>query len=453
MARSCLTAVVCIAAVACSDDGDKGRDTLPDGATNPGTDSGQSGSLDSGLDSSFVARDANVLPDGSVIEPPPDSGNPVGPDASAPLPCGGSCNDNVDCTIDSCINDKCEHRVDDDVCAAGSSCSLTAGCQQGKACGTQGECADTEACTVNERCNTQLARCEYDVLDRDGDGYPPVACGGTDCDDDRGVVNPSATETCNNRDDDCDGAIDDNLAPVAGYVCTAGAVQCAQGYERCGGPNGFCVDQQTDNNNCGGCGQFCDTGESCVNGACTCAATSTMCSGQIDSCSDTTKSEAHCGACGNSCAAGQGGVFEACISGACAACGSENEPCCDNGGFTIIPTCAQGLTCEGGAGAVGSKCTCAAGSTKCGDACVDLKTSNANCGECGNACEGGESCLSADGVASCQACGGAGEACCTTINPLLRCRGGRTCGPDNTCVIGNASGPGGGGPGGGNGPG
>lgn len=46
-------------------------------------------------------------------------------------------------------------------------------------------------------------------------GY--VARGG-DCDDTRASVKPGATETCNDRDDDCDGTADDGLATRAYYV-------------------------------------------------------------------------------------------------------------------------------------------------------------------------------------------------------------------------------------------
>ena len=54
--------------------------------------------------------------------------------------------------------------------------------------------------------------------DADGDGYVDAACCneqsdgtlrcGDDCDDFRPSVHPGATETCNYRDDDCDGGVD-----------------------------------------------------------------------------------------------------------------------------------------------------------------------------------------------------------------------------------------------------
>lgn len=51
--------------------------------------------------------------------------------------------------------------------------------------------------------NTSVSACSQPL------GYVEDA---TDCDDTNGLINPSATETCNNMDDDCDGAIDEEDA-------------------------------------------------------------------------------------------------------------------------------------------------------------------------------------------------------------------------------------------------
>jgi hypothetical protein len=49
-------------------------------------------------------------------------------------------------------------------------------------------------------------------LDRDGDSYGKgPSCVGSDCDDSNPKVSPSARETCNGVDDDCDGETDDIL--------------------------------------------------------------------------------------------------------------------------------------------------------------------------------------------------------------------------------------------------
>jgi Putative metal-binding motif/FG-GAP-like repeat len=62
-------------------------------------------------------------------------------------------------------------------------------------------------------------------LDADGDGYgtpatstetctlsPGYSASSTDCDDSRSAVNPGATESCNQRDDNCDGSVDEDSA-------------------------------------------------------------------------------------------------------------------------------------------------------------------------------------------------------------------------------------------------
>ena len=61
----------------------------------------------------------------------------------------------------------------------------------------------------------------FGVRDSDGDGAPDASCCnldgagvaacGNDCDDANGTVHPTATEACNDRDDDCDGAVDEEV--------------------------------------------------------------------------------------------------------------------------------------------------------------------------------------------------------------------------------------------------
>ncbi len=50
-----------------------------------------------------------------------------------------------------------------------------------------------------------------DARDIDNDEFVSIHCGGHDCDDSARSVNPEAMETCNGRDDDCDGAIDEEF--------------------------------------------------------------------------------------------------------------------------------------------------------------------------------------------------------------------------------------------------
>ncbi len=58
-----------------------------------------------------------------------------------------------------------------------------------------------------------------------------------------------AAESCNGIDDDCDGMVDDGLAPRA----------------FCGSA---CVDTSNDEANCGACGRACASGQTCTAGAC-----------------------------------------------------------------------------------------------------------------------------------------------------------------------------------------
>ncbi|MFH1462945.1 MAG: putative metal-binding motif-containing protein, partial [Pseudomonadota bacterium] len=104
-----------------------------------------------------------------------------------------------------------------------------------------GDCDDSDAALhpgATETCDGRDQDCDGDVdeeaadaatwyADADADGYgdsagATVACAapdgfiadGSDCDDTDAGVHPGATERCNGRDDDCDGAIDEDVQEV-----------------------------------------------------------------------------------------------------------------------------------------------------------------------------------------------------------------------------------------------
>ena len=49
------------------------------------------------------------------------------------------------------------------------------------------------------------------AVDADEDGYDSILTGGTDCNDIDPLVNEAAVESCNGRDDNCDGATDEGF--------------------------------------------------------------------------------------------------------------------------------------------------------------------------------------------------------------------------------------------------
>jgi len=118
----------------------------------------------------------------------------------------------------------------DQVCVAGK------GCQP---CGhAQEPCCAAETClVVTDKCSDGIC-VPSGCVDKDGDGFPDVACGGTDCNDAVWAIHPGAVELCNGIDDNCNGPVDETFDLSSNFA------------------------------NCGSCGHVCSPGESCVNGVC-----------------------------------------------------------------------------------------------------------------------------------------------------------------------------------------
>jgi hypothetical protein len=190
-------------------------------------------------------------------------------------------------------------------------------------------------------------------------------------------------------------------------ICVAlGGLQCADG--------GPCIDQLTDNANCGTCGTACPQGQACSAGHCaaTCASGYSVCTTDGGFyCANLAGDLSNCGSCGNVCAVG-----DYCSAGTC-----KTTP----------------------AG-------CPAGQTLCGpdggaSACVNLKGDNNNCGQCGKACTAGASCLGGlcqsgppcpNGLKSCPNADGGTVCVASEIDPNNCGACGVSCGTSGICTQG-----------------
>lgn len=194
-------------------------------------------------------------PDTAEMDAGVDSNTPdAAPDTMVCVPSG-------DEVCDGSVDENCDGVVDEGCCTAGET----------RSCGS-----DVGACV------TGLETCE-------AGGIWSTCAGST----------PPAPEVCNGLDDDCDGAVDDEVTD-AGSACGADTGACAAGVETCVGGSLTCVgaitpiaetcngsdddcDGTTDEGNPGG-GATCGTSSvgRCELGAMTCTAGALACVGAVD---------------------------------------------------------------------------------------------------------------------------------------------------------------------------
>jgi len=239
-------------------------------------------------------------------------------------------------------------------------------------------------------------------------------------------------------------------------ACAAIGAPCQANQTCCdvGGGVFSCRTTSTDMQNCGSCGRACSStgANACLNGQCACGSGAECTGGRTccsNSCKDTTNDVYNCGSCGNAC-----GVGLTCSGGQCM-CGSTacgfGESCCGNycANLTSDTTnCGEcGNNCGTGNGCSGGDCTCGTsgqvcqGEYDCGlmpglstcteeccaNGCAITKVTemmptgmitpdNANCGACGNNCNGNTCCCFSfmGGEAQCSCCS-AGQTCDTMM--------------------------------------
>ena len=417
------------------------------------------------------ADDSNACSDGSACSSDDhcESGTCVGNTA---------CNDNNPCTVDTCepqtgcvfpaVGDgtDCDDGsmcTDADHCQGGQCVGTAVACDDGNACtddtcdpvnrcvytdDDSNTCDDQNACSEGDRCSG--GNCIGDPLDGDDDGYVSAACGGQDCDDADGAINPGATEgpfgqaSCgDNVDNDCDGQTD--TADMGCKQCQSDADcddhNACNGVETCDGtlchagtpPNcndgNVCTDDGCDAQT--GCTHV-NNGNSCNDGnACTISDTCSggACVGQTRNCDD-----------GNVC------TDDGCDPATGCTHQNNTASCNDNNACTVNDRCSGGI-CGGDTRNCDDSNVCTSDSCDPGSGCVNTNNT-APCND-GIWCNGTDTC--GGGVCNhsgdpCQS----GDVCNSTCNegnpgncyspPSTDCSDNNACTSSDHCLNGSCVG-------------
>jgi hypothetical protein len=180
---------------------------------------------------------------------PPDLTPVYDLSASVDLVTCGNCDDNIGCTVDTCLmSGECEHTLDHSRCADTEVCTPS-GCVPGRTTKLCSPCDNDSDCSLGEVCGSSpvdggtgtlcLATCTNGTLcakgftcdpnqspprcvpdqiccfDPDGDkhGYG-WGCFGGDCDEHDSTIYEGAPEVCDTKDNNCNGTVDE------GFLCT-----------------------------------------------------------------------------------------------------------------------------------------------------------------------------------------------------------------------------------------
>ncbi|MBN9163540.1 MAG: hypothetical protein BGO98_24560 [Myxococcales bacterium 68-20] len=165
------------------------------------------------------------------------------------------------------------------------------------------------------------------------------------------------------------------------------------------------------NDNCTACGDTCpDPAKPCIYdystgvGKCGCGVGSLFCGS--GGCIDPNTSDVHCGGCGNACDPSGGGgerrahTYYGCSGGTCghlkceslyADCDQDVTNGCEASLLSPTSCGGCGIVCDANQACLRNangvpECLCPPGQTRCGSGCTDLRSDAANCGSCGMVC-------------------------------------------------------------------
>ena len=290
------------------------------------------------------------------------------------------CSNDTECGF---ATDLCLDLADGSFC--GEDCAEGRGCAEGFRCDEVLRDVDG-ASVVFEQCVPESGFCG-DCVDNDRDGFGEgEGCRGVDCADDDDARFEGAPELCNGLDDDCDDeedegfdlATDTRHCGSCGNACEAARAEVACEEGVCAIVS--CEEGWTDTNGSfeDGCENECTPTNEGVE---LCDGVDNDCDGEVDEDFDLDSDPLNCRVCDNVCLIPQG--EPACVEGACvvAACdpGSVDlnglpEDGCE---YACAPTEDPAEVCDG----VDNDCDGVI------DNDIDLATSTAHCGACGEACD------------------------------------------------------------------